>query len=119
MTINQDGLEWANTVFVELEPRWTKEPDIDVLAQIARKHLECDKETLCEVIFYVQGVFNKLYRVSASGKEYMLRVSLPVDPHHKTKSEVATIEHVRRETDIPVPKILAYDSDKSNELGFE
>jgi hypothetical protein len=116
---NQNGLEWIEHVFHGLIPRWTKEPDIDTISCIARKHLECDEETPCEVEFHAEGAFNKIYRVSISGTEHMLRVSLPVDPHHKTESEVATIEHVRRQTDMPVPQIIAFDSDNSNELGFE
>jgi aminoglycoside phosphotransferase (APT) family kinase protein len=116
---NQDGLEWIEHLFHGLVPRWTKEPDIGTILRIARKHLGCDEEMPCEVTFHAEGAFNKLYRVSTSGADYMLRVSLPVDPHHKTESEIATIEHVRRETDMPVPHIMAYDSDNSNELGFE
>jgi hypothetical protein len=117
--VNQDGLEWVADNLFGLKPRWTREPDIDIISRIARKHLGCDEEASCEINFHAQGRFNKLYRVSIPGTEYMLRVSLPVYSHHKTESEVATIEHVRRETDMPVPQIIAFDSDNSNELGFE
>jgi aminoglycoside phosphotransferase (APT) family kinase protein len=44
---------------------------------------------------------------------------LPVTPKVKTLSEVATLAYVREKTSIPVPKVVAYDADLTNELGFE
>lgn len=49
----------------------------------------------------------------------VLRVTLPVDPRHKTASEVATLAWVRRITKIPVPVVIAHDSSRDNILGFE
>jgi Ser/Thr protein kinase RdoA (MazF antagonist) len=115
---SQDGLEWVATTF-GLEPRWTKEPNIDVISRIARARLGHKEEVAIDVTFYAQGAFNKLYKIKASEYEWLMRVSLPVHPSLKTKSEVATIEFVRKETDMPVPRILAFDSDYQNELGFE
>lgn len=116
--LNQDGLEWKSTTF-GLEPRWTKEPNVDIIARIARKHLDQDEDSLIEVLFYSQGAFNKLYKISGTGPDVLLRVSLPVDPGRKTESEVATINFIHANTDIPVPRIIAFDSDTENELGFE
>jgi hypothetical protein len=48
-----------------------------------------------------------------------MRVSLPVYPRLKTQSEVATMNFVRQETYMPVPRIIAFDSKSQNELGFE
>ncbi|KAF1940271.1 kinase-like protein [Clathrospora elynae] len=115
---NQDGLEWVSTTF-GLEPRWTKDPDIDIISCIARRHLEHNEEVPIEVSFHAQGAFNKLFRIAAGGPDYLLRVSLPVDPRLKTESEVATINFIRKETDMPVARIVAFDSDNQNELGFE
>jgi hypothetical protein len=36
-------------------------------------------------------------------------VSLPVDPGAKTRGEVATLQLVRRKTDVPVPRVIAFD----------
>jgi hypothetical protein len=49
----------------------------------------------------------------------MIRVTLPVDASYKTDSEVATINFVRQNTDVPVPKIFEFDDSRDNELGFE
>jgi Ser/Thr protein kinase RdoA (MazF antagonist) len=116
--LNQDGLEWATTTF-GLEPRWTKEPDIEAMSRIARKHLGHHEDVPVDVTFYAQGAFNKLYKISTAGSVCLMRVSLPVYPRLKTQSEVATINFVRRETDMPVPRIIAFDSESQNELGFE
>ena len=48
-----------------------------------------------------------------------MRVSLPVHPHLKTESEAATLEWLKRETSIPVPRVIAMCSDSDSELGFE
>lgn len=47
-----------------------------------------------------------------------MRVSLPVDPNRKTQSEVATVNG-SRVTDIPTPRIIAYDATRDNQLEFE
>ncbi|KAK4445488.1 phosphotransferase enzyme family-domain-containing protein, partial [Podospora aff. communis PSN243] len=49
----------------------------------------------------------------------MMRISLPVDPGAKTRGEVATLQLVRRKTDVPIPKVIAYDDTSSSEIGFE
>ena len=40
-------------------------------------------------------------------------------PRLKTESEVATIEYLRRSTNVPVPRVLAYDANPWNRLGGE
>ncbi|KAI9743459.1 MAG: hypothetical protein M1818_002771 [Claussenomyces sp. TS43310] len=116
--VNQSGLEWVQRTFT-LEPRWTVNPDTKIVERLARRHLELDHDAKCEVTFHAQGAFNKLYKIDSLNGTYLMRVTLPVDPHHKTSSEVATIEFIRQNTDVPVPKILAFDASNSNELGFE
>jgi hypothetical protein len=65
--------------------------------------------------------FNKLYtlKLAKPEKSYVMGVSLPVHPHLKTESEAATLEWLKRETSIPVPRVIAMCSDSNNELGFE
>ncbi|KAK8133543.1 hypothetical protein PG984_005555 [Apiospora sp. TS-2023a] len=116
--LNQDGLEWVSTTFGP-EPRWTREPDMDVITRLARKHLALDKGMSIDISFYAQGAFNKLYKISTTGGDYVFRVSLPVYPYLKTESKVATTNFVCRKTDCPVPSIIAYDAKNQNELGFE
>jgi len=116
--MKQDGLEWVQEVF-SFEPRWIKEPKIEVIEKLARKHLALDHETPCKVQFHAQGAFNKLYKVHCKDSNFLMRITLPVDPYYKTSSEVATIKFVSQKTDIPVPKIFAFDESNKNELGFE
>jgi aminoglycoside phosphotransferase (APT) family kinase protein len=116
--INQNGLEWVAETF-GLEPRWTFEPDIAKVESIARKHLKVKENGFCQLSFYAQGAFNKLYKVETEAGCFLVRVTLPVDPFNKINSEVATINFIRQTTDIPVPQILAFDDTAENELGFE
>jgi hypothetical protein len=111
-------LEWVAETF-GLEPRWTREPDIEVMSRLARKHLGHHEDVPIDVVFYAQGAFNKLYKISAAGSVCLMRVALPVYPRLKTQSEVATINFVRQETHKPVPRIIAFDSESQNEFGFE
>jgi hypothetical protein len=115
---NQAGLEWVEEMF-DLEPRWTKEPDVNIIASIARTHLGCDEGASPGVSFYAQGAFNKLYMITTPSTICFMSVSLPVDPHYKTESEVATVAFVRQNTSLPVPKTIAFDCNNENKLGFE
>jgi aminoglycoside phosphotransferase len=73
---------------------------------------------------FAAGAFNKLFLLSPDGTDpnlpsFILRVTLPVDPHLKTASEVATLSYVSNHTSIPVPEVIAYDPSAQNDLGFE
>ncbi|KAF8901024.1 phosphotransferase enzyme family-domain-containing protein [Gymnopilus junonius] len=48
-----------------------------------------------------------------------MRVTLPVDPHFKTASEVATLKFLAQYTSIPVPRVIAYNASSQNDLQFE
>ncbi|KAI8951067.1 kinase-like protein [Xylaria longipes] len=115
---SQDGLEWERRVF-DTVPRWTREPSIPAIESICRKELCVSPSNPCSITFYAAGAFNKLYRVDCADRSLLMRVSLPVHPHHKTRGEVATLNWVRHNTTAPVPKIVAFDDSNSNEIGFE
>ena len=42
-----------------------------------------------------------------------------MDPYLKTESEVATIAFLRAHTSVPVPRVVAWQSNRDSELGFE
>jgi hypothetical protein len=70
---------------------------------------------------FAAGAFNKIFLLSPDGTEhdlpsFILRVTLPVDPHWKTASEVATLSYV---SNITVPEVIACDLSGQNDLGFE
>ncbi|KAK3947304.1 phosphotransferase enzyme family-domain-containing protein [Pseudoneurospora amorphoporcata] len=116
---SRSGLFWDSTG-LDIEPRWARQPDIDAIAQVVRRHLGITSPSQCVVTFHSSGTYNKLYHVySPVHGRYLMRVILPVDPHNKTRGEVATLQLVRRKTDIPVPVVVAYDDTSDNEIGFE
>lgn len=114
---SQDGLEWADTG-LRLVPCWTREPSLKAIERVCRRQLGVCPEDTCTVSFYAAGAFNKLYLVSTANP-LLIRVSLPVHPHLKTRGEVATLQWVRDNTDIPVPKVVAFQDSNDNEIGFE
>lgn len=121
---HSDRLHWTGGW--NSEPVWPCEPDIEVVRSLAKQHLVAElpapiDDSLLEVGFFAEGGFNKLYQISYTGHHtsYLLRVALPIEPYYKTESEVATIAYLRANTLIPVPQVLAWDSNAENELRFE
>jgi aminoglycoside phosphotransferase (APT) family kinase protein len=114
----RDGLEWDDTRF-DSSPIWTREPALDAIAKVCREKLQVQDSETCKVSFYAEGGFNKLYLARTSRREALMRVSLPVYPHHKTRGEVTTLCFLRRTTDIPVPEVIAFDDTGKNDIGFE
>ena len=112
----QHGLEWVETTF-RLEPRWTLDPKISDIEAVMKTIFRVTQD--CKVVFAGQGAFNKLYRIQYGNETLIMRISLPVDPHSKTESEVATLRFIQGNTNIPVPSIKAYNSSSSNPVGFE
>ncbi|EAA32630.1 kinase-like protein [Neurospora crassa] len=116
---SRSGLFWESAG-LDIEPRWARQPDIDAIAQVVRRHLGITSPSQCVVTFHSSGTYNKLYHVNSPAHgRYLMRVILPVDPHNKTRGEVASLQLVRCKTDIPVPVVVAYDDTSDNEIGFE
>ena len=117
---SQYGLAWKESL-IGSEPYRTIEPDVTVVARIAYRALGLSANDITQSTTKLefQGAFNKLYAVECAKGRYFMHVSLPVDPHYKTLSEVATIKLVKTGTSIPLPDVVAYDGDAGNELRFE
>ncbi|KAI3391991.1 hypothetical protein diail_6367 [Diaporthe ilicicola] len=115
---SQDGLEWEETL-LNLIPRWTREPSVESIESVCRQQLKVPDGHPCDVSFYASGAFNKLYLVKCIDQSFLMRVTLPVCPHHKTRGEVATLRWVHDYTNIPVPEVIAFEDDNNNEIGFE
>ncbi|KAL2669844.1 hypothetical protein Neosp_015141 [[Neocosmospora] mangrovei] len=121
-TLAEHHLCWRNndtTGF--LDPVWPREPDVQVARKLALEHLPANLFSDACISPFAQGAFHRLYCLSSDHTtvEYLMRVALPLDPFFKTESEVATMDYIRRNSSIPVPKVIAYASSASNELGFE
>lgn len=115
---SQDGLEWKETTF-NVVPQWTREPSIAAIESVCRQQLAIPPEYPCTVAFHASGLFNKLYIVNYTKGPLIIRVSLPVYPHHKTRAEVATLRWVRKNTNVPAPEVFGFDDSNDNEIGYE
>ena len=119
----QHGLEWKYELF-DVIPSWAVEPDMAVAKAIAVRHLPVATSGY-EIRFFSAGAFNKLFllhpldNAGSTLESYIMLVGLPVDPYFKTASEVATLQFVGKNTSVPVPRVIAFDSSADNELGFE
>ncbi|KAL3476605.1 phosphotransferase enzyme family-domain-containing protein [Aspergillus californicus] len=109
----RNGLAWDDSG-LETVPVWTREPNLDAILNVCREKVQANS-----VSFFAEGAFNKLYLAQTNGRSFLFRVLLPVHPQSKTRGEVTTLRFLRRETDIPVPEVVAFDDSGDNEIGFE
>lgn len=101
------------------EPHWTREPSLEDIECVCRRQLCIPAPRPCTATFYKDSIFTKLYLIACDDQSFLLRVMLPVSPHDKTRGEVATLRWVREHTNIPVPKVIAFDDSRDNSIGFE
>ncbi|KAK0643081.1 hypothetical protein B0T16DRAFT_415282 [Cercophora newfieldiana] len=109
-------------------------PKIDLrkaVELVYRRVCKVPAQDICNVNLYITpGTHSKLYliermRSGVTTQQHLMRVCLPVDPGHRTLSEVTALNHVRKRTNnvlpITVPKVIDYENTVTdeNELGFE
>lgn len=118
-TAYQPNLQWSLSAFTPayVDCEWACEPDINQIKQVVSRILKSNE---INVSFYAEGAHNKIYKVydGKRQRQYTIRLSLPLDPKHKTEAEVATMNFLEQKTSIPVPYVIQYSS-SSAELGFE
>lgn len=104
----------------DIEARFTRKPDLEAAKQMFKSLGVTDGEMNITLI-ETQQEYGRVYEVSMPENEapLILRINLPVEPRFKTLSEVATMEWVQKNTNIPVPKVIHYDASKANPIGFE
>lgn len=119
--IDQDGLRWGykRSRLFGKDPLWTREPEMSAIESLVRQELHLNPDEVCNVSFMAEGALNKLYAIEAQGhQDCVLRVSLPVDPVHKTAREVATLRFLESKSSLPVPRVILYSTDRKD-IGFE
>ena len=88
LELQTPGVAWVQRIF-NLEPRWTVEPDPQVIEQTIQSLLP---SSTVQVTFFAEGALNKLYDLKIDNEVFVMRVTLPVDPYYKTMSEVSTVD---------------------------
>ncbi|KAF2281565.1 kinase-like protein [Westerdykella ornata] len=105
--------------------------------QLQRRYLKCEMTALIEALQnaagpgatckeltkFSEGNFNKAFLATMDdGRQLVARLPNPNAgrSHYTTASEVATMDYVRDRLDIPVPKVLTYNtSEGTNGVGAE
>ncbi|KAK4221255.1 kinase-like domain-containing protein [Podospora fimiseda] len=122
-TLHDHKLSWKNNERSSLlEMVWPRKPYMAIARKIAIRHLPPSAfGDATQISTFSEGAFHRLFLISSplTGEEFIFRVALPVDPFFKTESEVATMDYVRLNSPVHVPRVIAYSFDASNELGFE
>ncbi|KAH7883043.1 kinase-like domain-containing protein [Phlebopus sp. FC_14] len=109
---------WLYNESQQLSQRYTR---FDVIALHRVVHTVCGSPIVS--MEKKEGLFNKTFMISLeNGKKVAARIKNPIaGPEHlMTASEVATMDFVRNNLRLPVPKVLAWSSKASaNEIGAE
>ncbi|KAM5448395.1 Phosphotransferase enzyme [Microsporum audouinii] len=90
--------------------------NIDALVAVAARCLNKRPESCIKFEKLAEGDFNKSFLLNMSdGSQVIARVPNPNSgmPHFTTASEVATMDFARNVLDIPVPKVLTWNSNAS------
>ncbi len=82
------------------------------------------RDRCVDMVKVTEGGFNKIFLLTMDdGCEVIARIPTPIagPPHYTTASEVATMDFLRTQLDIPVPKVFAWASRVSgdNPVGAE
>ncbi|KAK6507837.1 hypothetical protein TWF481_006259 [Arthrobotrys musiformis] len=128
---SSDVMEWQAGPFTS-RPVWRVEPKIDVVTDLMHSKIReilrdggDNPQDLPKAAFLGGGAFNKLYLMEYRNSSWILRVTLPVDPHYKTASEVATLKLLESSTSLPAPRAMAHYAGAAdappgdNRLGLE
>ncbi|KAF0324535.1 hypothetical protein GQ607_008239 [Colletotrichum asianum] len=116
---NRDGLVWEHDAIWGPSPEWAREPSLEAIQKVCRRHLNIDENSRCDVSPYGKWGGKKTYHVQSNDSKAIMRVFLPLDPGYQTRGEVATMRWIKLRTSIPVPEVFAFDDTSDNEIGFE
>lgn len=115
------GLEWRPN-HGQMLPFWSYEPCLTAIENVCRRQLYIPSDRPCLVSLHAPAQEDGLcryYRVEYANTVAMMKVLLPVDPRVKTYGEVITLNWLRGNTSVPVPRVIAFDHNNKNEIGFE
>ncbi|KAG7448379.1 uncharacterized protein BT62DRAFT_702658 [Guyanagaster necrorhizus] len=91
--------------------------DRSVLKDVVREKFATNP---ARIMFLSAGTFHKAYLVTlVDGRQVVARVARRFMPRLKTESEVATMQYLQQNTNVPVPFVYHYDSNPYNRLGGE
>lgn len=82
------------------------------------------RDRCVKIVKVTEGGFNKIFLLTMDdGYEVIARIPMLIagPPHYMTASEVATLDFLRNQLDIPVPRVFAWSSrvDGDNPVGAE
>ncbi|EEP81758.1 hypothetical protein UREG_06623 [Uncinocarpus reesii 1704] len=92
------------------------------IQKLKGKAAECVNAASCtRMIKLTEGAYNKAFLLTIdNGVQVVARIPNPfIHPRVATASEVATLDFLRNELDIPVPRVLAWSSDKNQDVEAE
>ncbi|KAF4849619.1 hypothetical protein CGCSCA4_v004224 [Colletotrichum siamense] len=100
---NRDGLVWEHDAIWGPSPEWAREPSLEAIEKVCRRHLNFDENSRCDVSPYGKWGGKKTYLVQGNDRKAIMRVFLPLDPGYQTR----------------VPEVFVFDDSSDNEIGFE
>ncbi|RMZ78597.1 hypothetical protein DV738_g3734, partial [Chaetothyriales sp. CBS 135597] len=118
--------------FLDMRPRWLwNEPqkvqqhtlrfDVKALKHVVAKTAGLEGQSQrVKVKKLAEGASNKVMTATVGQRRFIVKMPDPLVPRRLiTASEVATLEFLRTELDLPVPRVLAWSDSDDNAVGRE
>ena len=113
---SRPGLRW-DASNLALMPEWVNDPNIKDIAKRLRSLFHMELEDRLDVSLLGTGAMNRAYLVTTRKSQYVMRISLPLDPGHKTRGEVATLNFLEKYTSLKVPVVEHYSDAFDDQVG--
>src|SRR5271156_361846 len=99
----------------------TRRFDVRALEDVAARAMGAEpRRGSIHIRKLAEGASNKVFIAIGHGQRAVIKIPDPVVPaHFVTASEVATLEYLRTELGIPVPKVFAWSTTSDNPVGCE
>ncbi|KAK8128473.1 hypothetical protein PG984_009581 [Apiospora sp. TS-2023a] len=120
-TFAQIGVEWVTAEFDHFNPypRWSCEPEAHEVVELLQQVVSPLEEY--NVTFLHKSAYNAFFTVKWADESYVIKVTIPVCPARKTRSEVATMRWTKTMTRLPLPDVVQnlYSASANNPVGCE
>jgi hypothetical protein len=100
-----------------MRPEWVNIPKIEDIVKRLRSLFHMKLEEQLRVSLLGAGAMNRAYLVTTRRNQFVLRISLPMDPGYKTRGEVATLNFLERYTRLNVPVVENYSDSFDDQVG--
>ncbi|KAK7957025.1 uncharacterized protein PG986_006247 [Apiospora aurea] len=120
-TYEHIGVEWETKEFDYFNPYpvWSCEPEVHEVVELLKEVVSPLVEYHVKLLH--ESAYNRFFEVEWDNEYYVLKLTVPVCPELKTRSEVATMRWTKAMTPLPLPDVVQnlYSVSTNNPIGCE